>query len=453
MSISSLVLKKYNISSERSKSVITNVINSFFLKGLSIVISLIQVPLTIKSLNSEQYGVWMTLFSITTFFTMFDFGLGNGFRNKFTEAITLKQWDEAKRYNSNLYASVTLIAFLLMVVFLLIWPYLDFYKILNVQYGRIADLNSTSFVIFLLFLLQFVLKNIITVFLAIHKAAVGNLINVLSNLCSLIVVFVLVKTNNATFKNVALGFMATPVAIYFICSMYAYNTILEKFKPTLFYIKKSTLQEISKSGLQFFVIQIAVMVLFVSGNILISHLFSPKEVTPYNISNKLFTSSQFLFTILMTPFWAAFTESYLQKDYVWIKKSIKKIVFIWFVYSLIMFVVLLFSNQIYMLWVGKEVVVGFEFSVQMFVFSVLINWTSIFSYFVNSLGKIKLQMLIGILQAIINIPLAICFVNYFKMGPWSIMFSVNILLLIPALILPIQYYKIINRVDYGLWSK
>ena len=36
-----------------------NVINSFIYKGLSIVLSLLIIPLTIDYINAENYGVWL----------------------------------------------------------------------------------------------------------------------------------------------------------------------------------------------------------------------------------------------------------------------------------------------------------------------------------------------------------------------------------------------------------
>jgi hypothetical protein len=42
---------------------------------------------------------------------MMDFGLGNGFRNKFAEAIALDKKDLAKEYMSTFYSSMVIIAF------------------------------------------------------------------------------------------------------------------------------------------------------------------------------------------------------------------------------------------------------------------------------------------------------------------------------------------------------
>ncbi len=40
-----------------------NIVASFFIKGISIAISLVVVPLTINYVNPSRYGIWLTLSS------------------------------------------------------------------------------------------------------------------------------------------------------------------------------------------------------------------------------------------------------------------------------------------------------------------------------------------------------------------------------------------------------
>ena len=73
-------------SEERSEIAKKNIFYSFFVKGFGIFISLLVVPVTIKFLNPTEYGIWLTLNSILLWINTFDIGLGNGLRNKLSEA-------------------------------------------------------------------------------------------------------------------------------------------------------------------------------------------------------------------------------------------------------------------------------------------------------------------------------------------------------------------------------
>lgn len=53
---------------------------------LSIIISLLLVPVTLNYLNSYEYGVWLTLSSILVWINYFDIGLGNGATQPFNRS-------------------------------------------------------------------------------------------------------------------------------------------------------------------------------------------------------------------------------------------------------------------------------------------------------------------------------------------------------------------------------
>ena len=70
----------------RNRKIVINVVASFAVKLLTILISLIIVPLTLTYLSSYEYGVWLTISSVLSWLDFFDVGLGNGLRNKLSES-------------------------------------------------------------------------------------------------------------------------------------------------------------------------------------------------------------------------------------------------------------------------------------------------------------------------------------------------------------------------------
>ncbi|MFA7572529.1 MAG: hypothetical protein WCY24_02295, partial [Lutispora sp.] len=54
-----------------------NVGASFIIKGVSIILGLIKVPILLSYLDSEKYGVWLTISSILMWIQNFDLGLGH----------------------------------------------------------------------------------------------------------------------------------------------------------------------------------------------------------------------------------------------------------------------------------------------------------------------------------------------------------------------------------------
>ena len=80
------------------------VIYSFGLQAISIIISLLYVPLLLNYLTQEKYGIWLTLTSIIGWFSFFDIGLGNGMRNKLTESNAVGDQLLGVKYVSTTYA-------------------------------------------------------------------------------------------------------------------------------------------------------------------------------------------------------------------------------------------------------------------------------------------------------------------------------------------------------------
>ncbi|MBL4668458.1 MAG: polysaccharide biosynthesis protein, partial [Flavobacteriales bacterium] len=175
------LFNKFFSGHDRSVKAKKNILGSFLLKGTSILISLILVPLTIDYLNPTKYGIWITLTSVIAWFSFFDIGLGNGLRNKFATAKAEGKEELARTYISTTYAIISIISVALFVLFLGVNQFLDWGKILNTT-NDIVELEKLVFIVFSVFCLQFIIKLINVVFVADQRPAISSGINTLGNL-------------------------------------------------------------------------------------------------------------------------------------------------------------------------------------------------------------------------------------------------------------------------------
>jgi O-antigen/teichoic acid export membrane protein len=112
-------------SDARSKKLKRNIAGSLLVKGGSIAIGLVLIPMTIHYVSPPQYGIWLTLSSIIGWFSFFDIGFGHGLRNKFAEAVAKGDVELAKTYVSTTYAILTLIVTAVFLLFFAINPFLN----------------------------------------------------------------------------------------------------------------------------------------------------------------------------------------------------------------------------------------------------------------------------------------------------------------------------------------
>jgi O-antigen/teichoic acid export membrane protein len=440
--------------SERTRIVKENIRASFLIKGISVLVTLFLVPFTIDLLDQEKYGIWITIFSIVSWFNMMDIGIGNGFRNKFADAVALNKIELAKEYVQTLYSSMGLLACLFIIIFIVVNPFLNWYSLLNLNSNFNENIGLIFLVVFVLFCIQLYTKNISTVLLSLQKTAKSNSLSLFSNLLSIILIFTLQQLNFVSLFSISISFMISPIVVNIFFTINYFNGEMSLYKPKLFTTpKKKYLKDLLGLGLKFFLIQITTIVMFSSGNIIISHLFTPALVTPYNVAFRLFGTALSIFAIIVTPFWSAYTEANARKDFVWIKKSMQKLILIWSVFSIGVMILWFISPIIIDIWIGKNVVVPSMLSLQFAFYTIIISWTSLFVSYINGVGKIRIQLIIAVIQFIINIPLAILLARNLNLGLSGVIMATNICLLIPAILIPIQYKKLIKENAYGIWCK
>jgi len=453
MKFFSIILSQINSGSARTVVVKKNILGSFVIKGFSVATSLLLIPVTLTMLNSEKYGIWITLYSIVHWFNMMDIGLGNGFRNKFAEAVALGENERARKYIETIYGSTFIIAIFLFSVYTIAHPFLNWYKILNITGPFDENISIIVWIVFGLFSIQLVLKNIKTILLALQKTALSNAIGFIGNLITLVAIIILGKYHLANLRTISMVFMLSPIIVSAIATFVLFEKKLKNFIPHNLKIKREFFGSMINLGIKFFFIQVTTIVMFTSANFIITQLFGPKEVTPYDITYRLFASTISIFSIIITPFWSAFTEAITKHDFSWIKRALKKLKTIWMFFTLGILGLLFLSPIIFHYWIGDKVKISFILSVMFALYVALLSWTGMFAQFLNGVGKIKVQLYIAIFQCISNIPLAIILAKYLNLGISGVILATNINLMLSAIILPIQVRKISNQNAHGSWNK
>jgi O-antigen/teichoic acid export membrane protein len=436
----------------RTLNVRKNILFSLLLKGLGVLVSFTLVPMTLNYLNSDKYGIWLTLSSIVTWFTFFDLGLGHGLRNKLAEAIADGKVELAKIYVSTTYAVITIIVTVLIISFYIINKFLNWNAILNASSQLTSELSILSIVIFTFFALGFVLKLIGIVLTADQRPAINNSFVLISNSLSLVVVYILTKTTSGSLLYLGVTMSLMPLIVLSIASFYFYYNDYKIYRPSLRYVQLSYSKSLFGLGLKFFIIELAFIVIFSTDNIIITHVLGPSKVTSYNVAFKYYTIVFMIFGIVLNPLWSAITEAYVQNDIKWIKRTINQLLYVMGCMGLVLVFMLIVSDWFYMKWVGN-ISIPNKLNIIMVIFIILKMWLAIYCYFLNGIGKVTIQLYSYIIAAFLNIPLSILFAHKFRMGLSGVMLATCVCLLLVCVMVKVQYEMIINNKAFGLWVK
>jgi len=437
---------------QRSVKAKKNIIASFFLKGISILINLILIPLTIDYLNPTNFGIWITLTSIIAWFNYFDIGLGNGLRNKLAAAKAKGDIELGQVYISTTYALITIIAVVFFILFTIINPFLNWGEIFNTT-ENLEELQKLVLIVFSVFCLQFIVKLINMIFIADQRPAMSNVINTTGSLLSLLAILVLINTTDSSILYLGATFSIINVVVPFAAGLWFFNTSYKHFKPSLKTIDFSYTKELLGIGSQFFILQGSILIVYLTDNLIITQVSGPEYVTPYNIAFKYFGIITIFFTIVTKPYWSAFTEAFLKNEISWIESAFRKVMKLW-ILSIGLVILMLFTSQfVYELWIGSEIEIPFLLSLVMAIYVVMASNIMIFSNFLYGIGKIRLSLYHALFVGIINIPLSVYLAKNLELGNVGVILATCFGVLISMIIQPIQCYKIIKGRATGIWNK
>jgi len=430
-----------------------NIVVSLIIRTTGILISFLLVPLTIGYLKTNDYGIWLTLSSILTWINYFDIGLGNGLRNKLTEALAKNDTAKARKYVSTTFALLTIIMAAFYVIFIISNFFLHWDTILNTDESQRQELSKLVLIVFGFFCLQFVLKTTGIVLLSLQKPAFNDLINVLGNLLSLLIIFILTRVSNPSLSYVAIAFSGSPVLVFLVAYFLIFKGKYKFISPKYSLIDFKYTKELIGLGFQFFIIQIAVsLVIYSSTNLIITQMFGNEMVTIYNIAFRYFNALTMIYLIIIMPFWSAATDAYAKEDYSWIKKSVKRLLMYFGITLILTVIMIIFSDTFYRIWLGKNYIsIPLSLSILVAIYTILYNWSNTFIYFVNGIGKIRLQLYVTVSVAILYFPIAIFMGK--TIGINGILVASLLGFLPASIIMPLQVKKLYNRTAKGIWNK
>lgn len=437
---------------ERSISAKRNIAASLILKCVCIAISLQMVPLTICYVNSEQYGIWLTLSSLVNWLAYFDFGLAHGFRNRFAEAKAQGDMLLARRYLSTIYVILGLLFFFIFIITIGINFFLNWSEILNVDTSLNEELHLVFILLSCFFCLNMIANVYTTMLMADQKPALVSFILFLGQLFSFVTVYIMTKTVDGSLVNLAFAISGVPCLVLIVISFIMFRaTQTKKMSPSFRFVDFSLTKDLLGLGAQFFVIMLSMLFVYQFINIVISRIEGPEVVTQYNIAFRYFSVLSMVAIIFLTPFWSAFTDAYAKKDFEWMKKVQRKLELMWLICIPIVAVMLLFSDSIYSLWIGNSVSISFSMSLSVALYVLFSVLGNVYMYLVNGIGKVRIQLIIYLLFAIISVPLLNMSCRYY--GVEGLLFLPTIVSIVQAFFCRRQIRYLICGKATGLWNK
>lgn len=423
----------------QSSKIKKHIFLSTIYKPISMIISMLYVPIFLNCLGSEKYGIWVTISSILSWMTNFDIGIGNGLRNRLAEYYAKGDKQKSQNVVATSYVILSLISIVMFVIFMIISCLFDLPKFMGIS----SESEPISIILIIAascVCLNFVLGLCSTIFYAIQEASVVALKGIVVQLMQLLVALFLTFISKSSLLWVAILYGLSEVIVNVVFSGWLFHRNMFLFPYVKNYDRKYV-DSIISLGSKFFILQICSLLIYSCDNIIISKYIGASSVTAYSIVHNVFTLAVIFHGAINAPMWSAYTAANARNDLNWIKQSMFKVVLVTIIISIGTLLVVPIFKPLAFLWLGKKLHYAQGLIILEAIYTIFSLTSNCFSSLLSGVNAVDNIVKLSIFQAIINIPLSIFFVKVCGLGIVGVKIGSIISIGISAVLNPIWCFR------------
>ena len=421
-------------------------IGSLLFQVLTNFLGLLIVPLSLAYIDKEKYGIWINASIMVTWLQNMNFGMGYGMQNRVAEAMAKDDKIAAREFVSITYKYSLLITLFMLFAGLIAGNFINWNGLFNTSLHA-SELKAITFIAFICFLVYFLSANLIPLLNSFKKTSVPKFYGLLINIVTILLLLLISRFSNNNLVLAALVLAIPAPLIYLGGNLYYFYNSFSFLRPQWIMPDKKKVQQVFVLGVKFFAMQLTTLIIFQSGTFIVTQTLGPDEVTPFNLINRYFYFLYFIFNIALTPFWSAFTEAYVKKEFDWIRKSLKILFIGAGAAAFITLIMLWLSFYIIPVWSRYSFPIG-NYRLLLYttaIFTVLLFFSSIVSIFLNGISKLKIQLITQLFMAAIVVPLSLLFIKQMGMGAAGVNLAIIISQVIYIIVCGRYMYLLISR--------
>jgi O-antigen/teichoic acid export membrane protein len=390
-------------------------------KSITLVTTLVSVPLTIKYLGTERFGMWMTISSLISIIGFADLGLGSGL----VSAIAHRHGQEdqlgiAELVSSAFFTLLILglcgLAFMCAAYFVVPWPRL--YSVTSNLATQEAA--PATFVFVACFCASLPLTVSQRVQMALQEYWLANVWLATGNVLGLIGL-VMVIHEKAGLPLLTLAMYGSPVVATLVGALIEFGIRRPFLKPVWSNVSFSLLPSLFRTGLTFFVLQVLTMVGLGTDNLVIATIANASAVAPYAIMAR-YTQLMLVVNVFLQPLWPAFGEALSRGDYMWARHALSRAsAWTFLIGGIIASVTVVFGKVLVAHWIGHSVDPPNALYSGVAVMIWVLSCGGVVAAFMNNEGLVQRQVAIYFLTVVVSLTLKVIFMRKWGISgiPWA----------------------------------
>lgn len=428
-------------SKERYRRVALTALASGLSKVISISTGLISIPLTLRYLGTERYGLWMTISAVIAVLGFSDLGINNGLLNGIAKAHGRGDRQLARQYVSSAFFLLAAVALVLAVVFAIAYPWIPWASFFRVHSAEAMSEAGPAVAVFAgCFLLNIPAGIVSRVQSGYQEGFVANVWASMGSIFCLLSLLLVIHFHGSL-ALLVFAMAGAPILALTLNGAIQFGVQRPWLRPSWQYVKFGVSKNLLHLGFLFFVLQLGGAIAFSSDNIVLARIMGPEAVAQYAVPCRLFSLVSMASSFLIMPLWPAYGEALERRDYHWIRRTLYRSILLAIGVSVPLCAVLaMFGARIIHLWVGPSIHPSPLLLACLGIWGVLLAVGSSISIFLNGLSVVRFQVVIAFFGAFANIALSIYFTH--RIGIPGVVVGSIISQIFIALI---PYYWYVNR--------
>ncbi|HEX6161617.1 MAG TPA: oligosaccharide flippase family protein [Thermoanaerobaculia bacterium] len=402
-------------SQERMRRVVLTFIAALAARVLSTGALFVTTRLTFQYLGAERYGMWMTIASMgLTFLVFADLGIGNGLLNMLSDAYGRRDMTAARRAISSGTALLVAVALVIGAGFALLWPFVSWPGLFRVVTPLAAREAGPAMMIFVLtFLLNVPLGVVTRVQNGFQEGYLANIWQVVGSLGSLVAIALVIRAEGGLPLLVA---AATGAPVLATAANYVHQFWVARpfLRPSPSLAETKLADQLLRVGMLFLLLQLTSAATYHSDNLIVTRLFGSSAVAQYAVANQLFSVVPVFILMMVMPLWAAYGEALSRGDIGWVLITLRRSILLCIACGVAIAVPLvLLGRPLIHWWVGRDVAPPPLLLAGMAASAILLSGGNAVAVFLNGVGWVRFQVILGLVVAVLALTLKIVFARLF----------------------------------------
>lgn len=384
--------------SRQGKLVMGNTLAAFLLRGASLGIGVVSLPLSMRYLGGElAYGLWATILSMMGWLLYLDFGIGNALRNALILPLLSGDKRMARKLITSAYGLTALVGTLLYVMLFIAIAHIPWHALLNIA----PEVLSAQALVHALrcvlsaVMMQFILRIIMAPIYAAQLSAMNNALPVCT---SAIMLFVLLfgapaEGTEAGILRLSHAYVFAATVPYLAATLLIFRTRLKGLAPHTSFVSRGVTARLLRAGGTFFLCQLLYMLFTGTNAFLIAFYTGPASVASHQVYDRLFSTVGSLYILALSPMWSAVSKALAQGNRSWLQSTFHTMERLALLSGVLQCLLVLCLPFLFRLWLGADAprvdaTTGIGFALWGTIFA----YQSLLSAFLSGAGQIRFQI-------------------------------------------------------------